>query len=137
MVSLDKGLQQENVKQKPFRQIQVYSCIFQHIEAYSDIVKLSVIFTNYSGIFKTLCNPGIFSTLVYSKLWYIQNQNNIQNSHSFTKYLRLTLIFHVTQRTTGKLQSLFIKSFLLVLTKFLFWQGDHHSINFRHFSDMS
>ena len=27
----------------------------------------------YSDILRTLCNPSIFRTLVYSKLWHIQN----------------------------------------------------------------
>ena len=31
--------------------------------------------------------------------------------------------FHVKWRTTGKVSFLFFKSFLLVLTKFLFWRG--------------
>ena len=30
--------------------------------------------------------------------------------------------FHVKQRTTGKVQFVFFSSFLLVLTKFLFWE---------------
>ena len=54
---LDKGLQWVNVKRKPFRQIQAYPGIIQA----------------YSGIFRTLCNPGIFTTLVYSEHRYIQN----------------------------------------------------------------
>ena len=32
--------------------------------------------------------------------------------------------FHVKQGTTGKVQFLFLSSFLLVLTKFLFWEED-------------
>ena len=32
--------------------------------------------------------------------------------------------FHVKQRTTGKVQSLFLSSFLLVLTKFSFWEEE-------------
>ena len=32
--------------------------------------------------------------------------------------------FHVKQRTTGKVQFLFFSSFLLVLTKFSFWEED-------------
>ena len=42
--------------------------------------------------------------------------------------------FHVKQRTTGKVQLLFFRSFLLVLTKFSFWEEDwalgYHSMIF-------
>ena len=27
----------------------------------------------YSGIFKTLCNPSVFTTVVYPEPWHIQN----------------------------------------------------------------
>ena len=47
--------------------------------------------------------------------------------------------FHVKQRTTEK--SRFFKSFLLVLTKLPFWQGDwalgYHSMKFRQFLNIS
>ena len=45
MVSVDKGLQWINVEQKPFKQIQAYS-----------------------GIFRRLCNPDIFGTVVHPNL---------------------------------------------------------------------
>ena len=35
-------------------------------QAYSGIIQA------YSGIFRALCNPSIFITLVYSELWHIQ-----------------------------------------------------------------
>ena len=35
-------------------------------------------FRNYSGIFWTLCNPGIFKTLGYSEPWHIQNHRHIK-----------------------------------------------------------
>ena len=45
------------------------------------------------------------------------------------------------QRTAGRVGSPFFGTFLLVLTKFLFWQGDwalgYHSMGFRHFPDIS
>ena len=72
-IQVDKRLQWANVKQKPFRNILSYSRIFRHIRAYS------VIFRNSTGIFKTLCNPRIFKTLVYSEDWHIQNPRHIQN----------------------------------------------------------
>ena len=42
-------------------------------------LQYSVIFRNYSGIFWTLCNSGIFRTLLwYSESWHIQNQRHIR-----------------------------------------------------------
>ena len=96
MVPLDKGLQWANVKQKPFRQV------------HPGIIQA------YSGIFRTLCNPdifrtvvlsrtltyskveaylelwhidnrGIFITPIYSERWHIQNMRHIQNP---VKHLR-------------------------------------------------
>ena len=37
----------------------------------------------YSGIFRTLCSPNIFRTLVYLDPWHIQNQKHIQNRGAF------------------------------------------------------
>ena len=72
MVPLDKGLQQVNVKQKPFRQIQEYLGIiryiqesFKHIQAYLE----PCCFQN-PDIFGT---RGIFRNLTYSEPWYIQH----------------------------------------------------------------
>ena len=49
--------------------------------------------------------------------------------------------FHVKSRTRGKVQFLFFKRFLIVLAKFLFWQGDwalgYDSMKLGHFSDIS
>ena len=49
--------------------------------------------------------------------------------------------FHVKQRTTGNVWFLFFKRFLLVLTKFSFWQEEwvlgYHSMKFRHLPDIS
>ena len=39
----------------------------------------------YSGIFKTLCNSGIFRTVAYTEPWYIQNQKHIQNPQHIHK----------------------------------------------------
>ena len=46
---------------------------FRHNQAYPGIIQA------YSGIFKTLCNPGIFRTVVYPEPWHIQKQKYIQN----------------------------------------------------------
>ena len=52
--------------------------MFGHIETYSDISRHNQtyldIFGNYSGIFWSRYNPGIFQTLVYSESWHIHNQ---------------------------------------------------------------
>ena len=56
----------ENVKQKPFREIILaYLGIFRHVQTKSSIFR--GIFRNYSGIFWTLCNPGIFIILAHSE----------------------------------------------------------------------
>ena len=65
-VSLDKEL----CKTKA---IQTDLCTFRHNQVYPGIIQA------YSVIFKTLCNPGIFRTLVYPKPWHIQNQKHIQS----------------------------------------------------------
>ena len=45
--------------------------------------------------------------------------------------------FHVKERNAGKVQLLFFGTFLLVLPKFSFWQGecalDYHFMKFGHF----
>ena len=45
--------------------------IFTHILTYSGIIRhiqaQSALFENYSGMFRTLGNPGIFRNLVYSE----------------------------------------------------------------------
>ena len=68
--------------------------------------------------------------------WY-ELKRNLQ---SFTKYLRLILVFISNSALLEKFKE-FLKSVLLVLTKFSFWQGDwaigYHSMKFRHFSDIS
>ena len=63
--------------------IQADLTIFTHIPAYSGMFTLiqtqSNIFRNYSSIFRTLCNPGVFLIVscsepeAYSEPCYIQN----------------------------------------------------------------
>ena len=43
---------------------------------------------------------------------------------SVTKYMRLTLVFMLNSSLREKFNCYFFGTFLLVLTKFLFWQGD-------------
>ena len=74
----------ENVKQKPFREIILaYLGIFRHVQTKSSIFR--GIFRNYSGIFWTLCNPGIFIILVYPKLWHIQNHKDIFSTLGYSE----------------------------------------------------
>ena len=90
-----------NVKQKPLRQIQAFSHIFQHIQTYSDVIRHiqthsgiiqaysePSVTLSYSGLWY-IYNPGtfktrgIFRTLVYPKPWHIQNQRHIQKPGPF------------------------------------------------------
>ena len=48
-----------------------------------DKCKIKAIQTDL-GIFKTLCNSGIYKTVVYAEPWHIQNQKYIQNPAIFT-----------------------------------------------------
>ena len=66
---------------------------------------------------------------------------NLNISATSNKIFETNSSFHVKRRTTGKVYFLFFKSFLLVLTKFSFWQEDwalgYHSMKCRHFPDIS
>ena len=73
MVLLDKELQWVTLK----KAIHTDLGILRHNQAYPGITLA------YSGIFKTLCNPGIFRTVVYPEPWHIQNQKLIQNPGIF------------------------------------------------------
>ena len=44
-------------------------------------------------LFKTLCNPDIFKTLVYSELWYILKSNHIQNPIEYPRYSNYSKIY--------------------------------------------
>ena len=65
----------------------------------------------------------------------------ISKLQSFTEYFSLTLVFIWNGTLREKFSLGFFKRFLLVLTKFSFWQGDwalgYHSMKFRHFPDIS
>ena len=87
---VDKRLQRENVKQKSsskyihiFLHIQAYSEIFRHNQTYSGFIQA------YTGMSRTLYNPGISRTPAYSEPeaysepWYIQNLRHIQISGIF------------------------------------------------------
>ena len=70
--------QPKEITMKKFKTkaIQADEGIFTHILAYSNIFKHK----QSIGIFRTLCNPGIFRTLAYteqkaySESWYIENR---------------------------------------------------------------
>ena len=51
---------------------------FSHNLAYPGIIQA------YSGIFRTLCYPAIFKTVVCPEPWNIQNEKHIQNLGIFT-----------------------------------------------------
>ena len=51
---------------------------FRHNQTYPGIIQA------YSGIFRTLCYPDIFKTVVCPEPWHIQNQKHIQNPGIFT-----------------------------------------------------
>ena len=50
---------QHSVFSRICRNIQSYSALLRHIHAYWDIIQA------YSSLFSTLCNPRIFTTLLY------------------------------------------------------------------------
>ena len=56
-----------------FMHIPAFLGIFRRNQTYSEIIRV------YWGIFRTLCNPGMFRTLIfwepeaYPEPWYIQN----------------------------------------------------------------
>ena len=82
--------------------IQTYLGIFTNIHGCSDISRdnqtYSGIFKNYSDIFQTLCDPGIFRTMVYLKLMAYSGPLYTQISGTF----RIRDIF----RTGGILRTL-------------------------------
>ena len=51
---------------------------FRYNQTYPGIIQA------YSGIFRTLCYPDIFKTVVYPGPWHIQDQKHIQNPDIFT-----------------------------------------------------
>ena len=65
-----QGITMGKHKTKAIQAIQAYSCKFQHVQAYSDIIMhiayLGII-PGYSGIWRTLYSPCIFRTLAYSE----------------------------------------------------------------------
>ena len=75
-VSSRKQPKEITMKKFKTKAIQADKGIFTHILAYSDIFKHK----QSIGIFRTLCIPGIFRTLVYteqkpySEPWYIENR---------------------------------------------------------------
>ena len=57
-----------------------------------------------------------------------------------SKISKTNSYFHLDQLATRKADFIFFKSFLLVLTKLVFWQGDwalsYHPMEFRQSSDI-
>ena len=66
--------------------IQTDSGTFRDNQTYLGIIPA------YVGIFRTLCYPDIFKTVVYLELWHIQKKKHIQNPSIFT-----TLVYSETR----------------------------------------
>ena len=86
---MEKELQQVNVKQKRFRQIQAHSGIIRHIQEFlRHIQACSEPCVTLTYILKllilVLIASCIFKTQVYPEPWHIQNQKHIQNTDIFT-----------------------------------------------------
>ena len=82
MVPLDKELQRRNIKQKPVRQIYVYSCmlghILKHIQLYSGTIRHIQELFRHAQPFSEPCE-----ILAYLEHWHIQNQKHIHNCGIF------------------------------------------------------
>ena len=63
------------------------------------------------------------------------------NATTIHRIFKTNSSFHVKQGTTGKVQFLFFSSFLIVLTKFSFWEEDwalgYNSMELCDFPDIS
>ena len=83
----------------------------------------------------------IAKEIKFERVWGELKPKTCFWGQSFTKYLRLTLVFMWNSAPWEKFNFLFFKGFLLVLTKLLFWQKDwaldYHSMEFSHFPDTS
>ena len=117
MIPLDKELQQVNVKQKPFRQIQVHSSIirhiqklFRHIQVYS---KPRVILEYLEP--SCIQNPVIFRTLAYLQPWYIQNPSIFRT----LAYLKSEAYLELCQTST-------IKRFTKIINCYSFFANQDH-----------
>ena len=63
----------------------------------------------------------IIKEINFEDIWGELEAKNCFQIQPFTKYLRQTLVF-MCNDAYGKVKFLFLKSFLLVLKKILFWQ---------------
>ena len=91
-----------------------------HIQTYS------VIFTNYSGIFRTLCKAGIIRTLLHSEPCQIENWRHIQNSGIFR-----TLVYSELKAYSEPCQISNIKHFAKTVTAPIIFS------NFNYFCNIS
>ena len=90
----------------------------------------------------TILSKGFERSVYWNKYKTKSDNKDTVNESAIThKISETNSSFHVKKRTTGKVSFLFSKSFLPVLTKLLFWQGDwalgYHSMKFRHFPNIS
>ena len=63
--------------------------------------------------------PRIFEIFIFYQFLLKYSKNNVQSQ---TKYLRQTLVFMWNSAQREKFNFYFLRSFLLVLTKFSFWE---------------
>ena len=76
-----------------------YSDIIRHNQVYSGIIQ------GYSGTFRGLCNPSIFRTLAYSKLWYIHNPG-IFRALVYTEFSHIQKQSHVLNPAIWRILSI-------------------------------
>ena len=93
-------------------------CFMRHIFRTLFIIVNSGIFMPiqpFCGIFRTQCNSCIFKALPYSESGISTIIHNMFETN---------FSFHLKQRTTGKVQFLLFRRFLLLPTKFSFLEKD-------------
>ena len=70
------------------RYIQSYSALLRDIHSYWVILKA------YSGIFSTMCNPGIFTTSPYWALKYLKPKAHLKSCETLTRNIQNSVIGH-------------------------------------------
>ena len=79
------------LKKKKIFSLIKYCSIFRHTQVYLGIIRYC------PGIFITLCNTGMFRTLIYSEPWYNKNQGRIQN-HGILRTLVYSEPWHIQKQ---------------------------------------
>ena len=90
---------------------------------------------------KTLKLPKLSKSQVLRDVGWSRSKKKMLPDTTMDKIFEANSSFHVKWRTTGKVQFLFFRSFLLVLNTFFFsekdWVLGYNSINFWDFPDTS